>query len=213
MTLHTADKSRVLLANLDLEIQRGCRCLVTAADDAPKVALFRATAGVWECGTGKITRPGLEDLLFLPERPYLPPGTLRDVLLRTGMEAVIKDEEIIAELRQLGLEEALGRVGGLGADKDWDDAFSIGEQHLFSVARIFLARPAFVFLDRPGSSLPTAQIAAILDRLTAQNIGVVVLAKNGEMRLHYHVCLAINADGSWSIQRDAPAVMPYDLNC
>jgi len=210
VTLQAADNSRVLIEDLNLEIRRGSRWLITGEDDAPKVALFRATASVWECGTGRITRPGLEDILFLPERPYLPPGSLRDVLLRTGMEAVTKDAEIKLVLRQLGLEEAVDRAGGLGADKDWDDVFAIGEQHLLSIARIFLARPAFVFLDRPGSSLPKAQISSILEMLTAQGIGVVILAKNGESRLHYDSTLEIKADGQWDVHHDAPASDKHD---
>jgi putative ATP-binding cassette transporter len=181
------------------------------------VALFRATAGVWECGEGRIIRPGLDDVLFLPERPYLPPGTLRDVLLRTGMEKVIKDDAITAVLRMLDLEEIVAQAGGLGADKDWDDVFSIGEQHMLSIARLFLARPAFVFLDRPGSSLPKPRIASMLDMLTAQNIGVVILSKNGEARLQYDSHLEIMADGKWAIYHettaDAKQDGPSDLSC
>lgn len=205
VTLHSADGSRVLIDDLNIEILRGSRWLFMGMDDAPKVALFRATASVWECGAGKIIRPGLDDIMFLPERPYLPPGTLRDVLLRTGMEAVTKDAEITVVLLKLGLQEAVDRAGGLGADRDWDDEFSIGEQHLLSIARIFLARPTFVFLDRPGSSLPKSQIASILDMLAAQSIGVVILAKNGESRLHYDSILEIKADGKWEIRHESGA--------
>lgn len=219
VTLHTADNSRMLVENLNLEIRRGSRWLFTGADDAPKVALFRATASVWDCGGGKIVRPGLDDILFLPERPYLPPGALRDALLRTGMECTTTDAEITTVLRKLGLEAAVERVGGLGADKDWDDAFSIGEQHMLSIARIFLARPAFVYLDRPGSSLPKSQISAILDMLKEQGIGVVVLSKNGEARLHYDSCLEIKADGKWDIHHETTSDAHsgnadlHDLSC
>ncbi len=201
VTLHSADESRVLVERLNLEIRRGERWLISGVDDAPKVALFRATASVWENGRGTIWRPGLEDILFLPERPYLPPGTLRAVLLRTGMETVTMDPQITAVLRQLGLADAVERAGGLNADKDWDDVFSIGEQHMLSIARIFLARPAFAFLDRPGSSLPAAQIASVLNMLAAQGIGGVILAKNGESRLHYDSHLEIKADGKWTVYR------------
>jgi putative ATP-binding cassette transporter len=216
VTLKSADKSTLLIENLNLEIRRGSKWLVTGVEDAQKIALFRVTAGLWDCGEGKMVRPGLEDILFLPERPYLPPGTLRDVLLRTGMESVTKDSEITAVLRELGLEETVERAGGLGADKDWDDVFAIGEQHLLSVARLFLARPAFVLLDRPGSSLPTAQIASILDMLTAQDVGVVVLAKNGESCLRYDFHLELKAGGKWEVHHESPAVEhgnPGDLRC
>lgn len=203
VTLHSADNTRLLVDGLNLEISKGSRWLFSGADDAPKVALFRATANVWDCGSGKIICPGLDDILFLPERPYLPPGALRDALLRTGMEAVTRDEEIMVVLKRLDLETVVERVGGLSAECDWDDMFSIGEQHMLSIARIFLAKPAFVFLDRPGSSLPKSQIAIILDMLAEQEIGVVVLAKNGEARLLYDSCLEIKADGKWTVHHDS----------
>ena len=72
-------------------------------NDAAKVALFRATAGIWANVRGRIVRPGLDAILFLPERPYLPPGTLRDVLVRTGQEGVIGDAQIATLVHVLGL--------------------------------------------------------------------------------------------------------------
>jgi ABC-type uncharacterized transport system fused permease/ATPase subunit len=138
------------------------------------------------------------------------------VLLRTGREFVTPDGEIMLILRSLGLEGTVLRVGGLDADKDWDDAFSIGEQHLLSIARLFLAKPAIVYLDRPGSSLSQAQISPILDMLVARGIGVVVLSKNGESRLQYDACLEILPDGKWEIHHgvhpDAKAELG-DLSC
>jgi vitamin B12/bleomycin/antimicrobial peptide transport system ATP-binding/permease protein len=216
VTIHTADWTRLLIGDLNLEIPRGQRWLVIGKDDAQKVALLRATAGVWGCGAGVIIRPGLDDILFLPERPYVPPGTLRDVLLRTGMELVIETTEIMEVLRKVGLEDVVKRAGGLDVDKDWDDMLSIGEQHLISVARIFLAKPAFVFLDRPGSALAQNQISSILEMLTEQNIGTVVFAKNGESHLRYDAILELKPDGSWDLRRDSTTTDDselYDISC
>lgn len=204
VTLHSADGMRVLIDNLNLEIPRGARWAVVSKEDAPKVVLFRATAGVWDCGGGTIMRPGLEDILFLPERPYLPPGTLREVLLRTGAEHSTSDADILSVLNMLSLDEVLQRIGGLDTEQDWDDLLSIGEQHQLSVARLFLAKPKFVFLDRPGSALSKTQISGILDILRAQGVGVVVLAKNGESRLHYDAVLEIRSDGSWEVRNEIP---------
>ncbi len=216
VAMHSADWSRVLITDLNLEIRRGSRWLVIGKDDAPKVALFRATAGVWGCGAGRIIRPNLDDILFLPERPYLPPGTLREALLRTGMELVTPDSEIMEVLVKLGLEDVVSHANGLDTDQDWDDLLSIGEQHLLSISRIFLAKPAFVFLDRPGSSLPKSQISNILDMLTEQGIGVVILSKNGESRLRYDAILEIKAEGAWEVRRELivegkPEL--HDLSC
>jgi putative ATP-binding cassette transporter len=216
VTLRSADKTRLLISNLNIEIARGSRWLVIGKDDAPKVALFRATAGVWECGGGHIIRPGLDDILFLPERPYLPPGTLREALLRTGMELVTPDAVIMEVLVRLGLEDVVKHANGLDTDHDWDDLLSIGEQHLLSVSRIFLAKPAFVFLDRPGSALPKTQISKILDMLTEQGIGAVILSKNGESRLRYDAILEIKAEGAWEVRHEAPGdghKELHDLSC
>ncbi len=211
VTIHSTDWSRLLVADLNLEIRRGSRWLVIGQDDAPKVALFRATAGVWGCGAGRIIRPDLDDILFLPERPYLPPGTLREALLRTGMELVTPDAEIMAVIAKLGLEEVVNHAKGLDTNQDWDDLLSIGEQHLLSVARLFLAKPAFVFLDRPGSSLPKNQISSILEMLSEQNIGVVILSKNGESRLRYDAVLEFTGEGRWEVRRDFAAENKTDL--
>ena len=216
VTLRSADKTRLLVSDLNLEIARGSRWLVIGKDDAPKVALFRATAGVWECGGGHIIRPGLDDILFLPERPYLPPGTLREALLRTGMELITPDAVIMDVLGKLGLQDVVAHANGLDTDHDWDNLLSIGEQHLLSVSRIFLAKPAFVFLDRPGSALPKNQISKILDMLTEQGIGAVILSKNGESRLRYDAVLEIKADGAWEVRHEAPADAHqelHDLSC
>ncbi len=202
VTLHSADKSRVLIENLNLEMRRGARWLVMCDEDAPKVALFRATADVWECGGGRIIRPGFDEILFLPERPYLPPGTLREALLRTGAESVMPDAVIMGVLVRMGLEGIVTRAHGLDTDQDWDDLLSIGEQHLISIARILLAKPAFVLLDRPGSSLAKNQIAGILEMLTEQGTGVVILAKNGESRLRYDAVLEIKPDGTWEVRHE-----------
>lgn len=212
VTLHSADGKRLLVSNLNLEIPRGSRWLVLGKDDAPKVALFRATAGVWECGGGQIIRPDLEDILFLPERPYLPPGTLREVLLRTGAESIMPDAVIMGVLVKLGIDEVVSRANGLDTEQDWDDLLSIGEQHLLSVSRIFLAKPAFVFLDRPGSALPKNQISSILDMLTEQGIGVVILSKNGESRLRYDAVLEIKADGAWVVRLEDSVDLSGDLS-
>ena len=216
VTLHSADKTRLLVSNLNLVIARGSRWLVIGKDDAPKVALFRATAGVWKCGGGHITRPGLDDILFLPERPYLPPGTLREALLRTGMELVTPDAVIMEVLNKLGIEDVVKHANGLDSNQDWDNLLSIGEQHLLSVSRIFLAKPAFVFLDRPGSSLPKNQISKILDMLTEQGIGTVILSKNGESRLSYDAVLEIKEDGAWELRHEVPGGDQqelHDLSC
>ncbi|KAB2641175.1 MAG: ABC transporter ATP-binding protein/permease [Verrucomicrobia bacterium] len=199
VTLFSSDGKRRLIGELSLVVARGQCWLVTCLEDEPKVALLRAMAGIWENGSGRIVRPGLDDILFLAERPYLPPGMLRDILVRMDNAGTTADAAIHEVLDKLDLTEVVRRLGGLQAHEDWDDLLAIGEQHLFSVARILLAKPAFVVLDRPGSALPKEQIRRILDLLLEQGMGVVVLAKNGESDLRFDACLELSCDGRWSV--------------
>lgn len=206
VTLHSADDTRVLVDDLTLEIPRGISMLCTGEEDAPRVALFRATAGMWGCAAGKIFRPNLDDILFLPERPYLPPGTLRYILLRSGQEKFTSNEEIHTILRELDLEKTIQRVGGLDVLRNWDDILSIGEQHLLSIARIFLARPAFAFLNRPETSIPKPQVSRILNELAAHKIGVVLFSQNNGFHHKFDKVLELMIGGKWMLRaQDAPS--------
>ena len=96
-----------MLKNLTVFIPRGTSVLVVGPNEAARTALFRATAGIWPAGVGTLVRPPLDVIFFLPQRPYLPPGTLRHLLLGTGQEQVITDDQIMTALRDGGLDSVL----------------------------------------------------------------------------------------------------------
>jgi putative ATP-binding cassette transporter len=197
LTLVAPGNKHALVTELSVSVPRGTRLLIVGPNDAAKVALFRATAGIWESGRGRIVRPGAERILFLPERPYLPPGTLREVLLGTGQEK-IGDEEIRGLFHQLGLDAALEGTAGLDVERDWDDALSLGEQHLLSVARVVLAAPHFVFLDRLRSALEPARYEEILKLFSTRSITYLTIGNGGDALDDYDVVLEIANDGSWT---------------
>src|SRR5256886_1344529 len=197
LTLLAPDSDHVLVRELSVSVPRGTRVLIVGPNEAAKVALFRATAGIWENGRGRIVRPALDAILFLPERPYLPPGTLRDVLVRTG-RADIGDEQIAALLHGLGLESVLERTGGLDVERDWDDALSLGEQQLLSVARVVLATPRFAFLERPRTALGSEQVDRILSLLSERSITYLTVGDGGDGLDGYDAVLELAGDGGWT---------------
>jgi putative ATP-binding cassette transporter len=196
LTLRSPRDGRLLLRELSARVEPGTRLRVASADETAMLALFRATAGIWETGQGRVLRPAADQLMFLPERPYLPPGTLREVLVRTGREASVDDARIAGLLAELGLERVLSRAGGLGVERDWDDILSLGEHQLLLVARLVLAAPRFALLHRIGTTLGPEQIALGLRLLSAAGITCVLLG-NGAPAGEGHVRLEISADGSW----------------
>ena len=102
LTLFSPDGDREVLKNLTAEIRRGTNVLVVGPNEAARIALFRATASIWPAVEGTLVRPQLDEIFFLPQRPYLPPGTLRDVLGRSGQEQVFTDGEITSALQRCG---------------------------------------------------------------------------------------------------------------
>jgi len=161
------------------------------------VALFRATAGIWDSGEGRIIRPGLDAIHFLPEWPYVPLGKLRECLLRTGPEGVVDETQIRSVLRALGIEGLLERAGGLDVEKDWGEVFSLGEQHLLAVARLLLAAPQFAFLDRVGTALDAEHVALVLKVLSENAITYIVFKAVADDARYYDATLDIAGDGTW----------------
>jgi putative ATP-binding cassette transporter len=168
-------------------------------NQAARVVLCRATTGLSTAGEGRIIRPGADDLLFLAQRPYLPPGTLRQVLVRPLHEGDIADEQIVGLLRELHLEPVLARAGGLDREQDWETLLSLREQQLLAFLHLLLAAPRFAFLDRVSTALPPDQVQKILHMLSDH--AITYINNNGQsddpLDL-YDAVLDIEEDGSWT---------------
>jgi vitamin B12/bleomycin/antimicrobial peptide transport system ATP-binding/permease protein len=200
LTLFSLEGDREVLKNLTADIPRGKRVMIVGPNEAARTALFRATAGIWPAGVGTIVRPPLDAIFFLPQRPYLPPGTLRDLLLRTGQEEVITDDQITTALRDVGLDSVTARAGGLDREHDWS-ILSLGEQQLLALTRLILARPAFTMLDRVTAALKPAQVRQALRRLDENSITYITLAEDAESVELYDALLEIDVDGGWRWRR------------
>jgi vitamin B12/bleomycin/antimicrobial peptide transport system ATP-binding/permease protein len=197
VTLTSPDDSQVLVGHLSLTIPRGTNVLVVGPIEAARVALFRATAGLWRDAQGALVRPPFDEMFFLPQRPYLPPGTLRDLVLRTGQEQRIGDERIQSVLAELGVDHIPSRAGGMEVERDWQVLLSLGEQQKLAAARLILARPAYAILDRLSSSLAQSEVRRVLERLRSHSISFVYFAETKDLSDLCEIILELNADGTW----------------
>lgn len=195
LTLTSQVGSEVLVKDLTLDVEPGRRVLLKGPNETAKLALFRAIAGMWDWGQGKIVRPNLQSVLFLPERPYLPPGTLRELLLHSGQEATTSDREIIACLQQLEIADILDRVGGLDVEKDWDDLLSLSEQQSIAFARVLLSGARFAVLDRPGTALSVERVRKILGALGQRTMTIFTLGDGEDVIGDYDVLVELDAQG------------------
>jgi putative ATP-binding cassette transporter len=199
LTLFSASSGECLIAGLSLTVPAGTRLLVTGTDEARR-ALFRATALGHSGPEGCVVHADAQRVLFLPERPYVPPATLRELTLRTGHEHDLRDEEIVAVLRSLTLEPVLKRVGGLDIEGDFSHLLSLGEQQLLAVARVVLAAPAFVVLHNPGSTLAPEQLTLALARLSQASITYLTLGGVDAPPGSYDAVLELHAGGTWGFR-------------
>ncbi len=202
LTLRSARDGRPLVTNLSIDVGRGTNVQVMGSP-APKVALFRVTAGIWDVGMGRVVRPLGGRIMFLPERPYLPPATLRDLLRAPGRTEPVRDEEIKEVLHALELDSIPGRAGGFDAECEWRSTLALAEQSLLGVARMLIASPDFVFLDRPHSALGEEQLERVLDILSTRSISYLTIGDEHVRADRYQRVLDLAADGTWTYQ---PAV-------
>lgn len=140
---------RALLEGATLTLRPGESVVVTGRSGSGKSTLFRALAGIWPFGRGELRRP-VGGALFLPQRPYLPLGTLRHALAYPAAPEAFPE----AELREVLAAVGLGTLGDrLEAEEDWAHRLSGGEQQRLAIARALLVRPEWLFLDEATASL------------------------------------------------------------
>ncbi len=138
-----------LLADADMVLERGHSVVITGRSGSGKSTLFRALAGIWPFGQGRVVRP-VERCLFLPQRPYIPLGSLRHVVTYPDPPSAHTREEIAQALSDAGLAHLIPR---LDHDEPWAQQLSGGEQQRVALARALLVKPDWLFLDEATASL------------------------------------------------------------
>lgn len=194
VTLRSPDGSP-LLNELSITIPMGSRVLLTGSSPTAGAALLRAAAGIPVAGTGRIIRPGPEHLMFLPQRPYLPPGSLRQILLPQANCGDITDARIRQVLRELGLEH-LG--DGEGLEKEQNREMSLGDQQLLVIGKVLLSNPQFVFLDRIETTLGQKQFQKALHLFSERSITCIHNSERSDERGLYDSVLEYFEDGRWT---------------
>jgi len=164
---------RPLVEGVTMDIQPGETALITGPSGAGKSTLFRAIAGIWPFGRGDIRLPHDGRVLFLPQKPYLPIGTLREVVSYPSPTAVGDDATLRAALQAVGLPELVNR---LDESAHWALSLSPGEQQRIAFARALVQKPAWLFLDEATSSLDEESETRLYALLRKQLPGTTVVS-------------------------------------
>jgi putative ATP-binding cassette transporter len=198
LTLASPAKPSPLIENLSITIPVGGRVLAKGADPAAGIALFRATAGLWGTGKGRIVRPREDGVLFLAQKPYLPPGSLRQALASQAHEGEISDERTLDLIRELNLEHVLNQAGGFDVHQDWATRVSLREQELLACLHVLLAAARVVLVDRIQETLTSNEVSQILGMLSQASIGYLSNGEADERSELYNAVLDCKQDSAWA---------------
>ncbi len=200
LTLWTPKGDRKLVKELSADVPPGRRLLVLGPNGAGKSALFRAAAGLWPWGEGRVVRPRPGDVIFLPHDPHLAPGTLREQLFEGAGCRELPDERVHEVFREIKFEKVLKRVGGLDAVDDWQNVLSPGEKRLFAFARLLLAGPKYAFIDAGIEGLTDFWIHTLYGALAQTQTTYLSIGDHPALRHYHDEILDLVGEGAWKYE-------------
>ncbi|MBC7999494.1 MAG: ABC transporter ATP-binding protein/permease [Leptolyngbya sp.] len=201
LTVLTPDRKHQLVSGVKFEMPEGGRLIITGPTGVGKSSLLRAIAGLWTAGSGEVALPAPQDVLFLPQKPYMPLGSFREQLTYPGRGDAPSDEQLFALIDQVNLRALVNRLGGLDVVKPWSEQLSGGEQQLVAFARMLLAKPKLAILDEATSALDSANEAHLYEIVTASGIAVVSVAHRTQLIQHHDHVLELRQGGGWTFSK------------
>ncbi|NEQ41738.1 MAG: ABC transporter ATP-binding protein/permease [Okeania sp. SIO3I5] len=199
VTLQTPNYEKVIVKDLTFEVESNQALLIVGPSGCGKSSLLRAIASLWNAGTGRLVRPERDEILFLPQRPYIILGTLREQLLYPDLEREISDGELKKILEQVNLPEVLTKVGGFDEEVPWENILSLGEQQRLAFARILVTYPQFVILDEATSALDLSNERNLYQQLEQIATTFVSVGHRESLCSYHQKVLELSGNSNWRL--------------
>ena len=199
LTVVTPGGGRTLVGDLTVDAGALAPLLIQGPSGTGKTSLMRVIAGIWREGVGAVTRPALSEVLFLPQRPYMILGSLRDQLTYPRA-AGLSDEQLREALTAVNLPDLPERFGGLDVEMHWADVLSPGEQQRLAFARLLLNRPRYAFLDEATSALDVANERLMYELLSKQHIPFLSAGHRQTLLKFHRNVLQLVPNENWKVE-------------
>jgi putative ATP-binding cassette transporter len=192
-------RSRVLVRDLSVEVTPSQRLLVVGPSGCGKTSFLRTVSGLWPPAAGQVQRPPEGDLLFIPQKPYMLLGSLREQLCYPQDPSRFSDEQLRHVLAQVRLPELVQRYPDLEIKQDWPRLLSLGEQQRLAFARLLLSAPCFVVLDEATSALDVSTERHLYGLLAEREMAFVSVGHRPSLTQFHDTVLELDGTGSWRL--------------
>ena len=193
------NSERRLIQDLSLEVGPGQRVLVVGPSGCGKTSFLRLVSGLWPAARGEVQRPPLSELLFIPQKPYMILGSLREQLCYPQEPQRFSDEHLRSVLNEVRLSALVQRYPDFDIKQDWPRLLSLGEQQRLAFARLLLNSPRFVVLDEATSALDVGTEKHLYDLLSQREMAFVSVGHRPSLRSFHDLVLELDGQGGWKL--------------
>ena len=199
LNLVTPNGEKQLVKDLNLDLDSNTNLMIVGESGVGKSSLLRSIAGLWTRGKGDVYKPKITDTMFLPQKPYMLLGTLRDQVCYPGSSNHFSDEDIRNAINLVSMNRII-QEHGLDDTKDWSRVLSVGEQQRLAFARIILNKPSLVILDEGTSALDTENENKVYEILNNNSIRYISVGHREGLKRFHNVLLTLLPNSGYRIE-------------